>query len=89
MSGGGRVCAIYAKKLMERGCHVNVIAPQRRLLAIKKQLKRLIKGVGWLTITEQSQSYFDLLGDNIAYPEPKRPVTSCDASDADIVIATW
>lgn len=89
MNGGGRVCAIYAKKLIERGHRVNVIAPQRKLLTIKQQLKRLIKGTGWITADEQLQSYFDLLGVNVTYLEPNRPVTSRNVPDADVVIATW
>jgi hypothetical protein len=29
MAGGDRVCAIYAEKMIERGHHVNVIAPKK------------------------------------------------------------
>lgn len=89
MSGGARVCAIYAKKMIERGHRVNVIVPQRRLLTLKQQLKRLINGAGWLTVAEQVQNHFDLLGVNMTYLESNRPVTSHDVPDADVVIATW
>ena len=89
MTGGDRVCAIYAKKLIERGHHVNVIAPKTKLLTFKQQLKRLIKGIGWITVAEQLQNHFDLLGVKVTYLESNRPVTSRDVPDADVVIATW
>lgn len=89
MSGGDRVCAIYAKKLIERGHRVNVIAPKTELLTFKQQLKRIIKGFGWETVTEQLQNHFDSLGVKVTYLESKRPVTSRDVPDADVVIATW
>ncbi|MGJ0490492.1 glycosyltransferase family 4 protein [Methylobacter sp.] len=89
MSGGDRVCAIYAKKLIERGHHVNVIAPKAELLTFRQQLKRIIKGFGWKTVAEQLQNHFDLLGIKVTYLESKRPVTSRDVPDADVIIATW
>lgn len=89
MSGGDRVCAIYAKKMIERGHHVNVVAPQKKLLTFKQQLKRLIKGADWIKVTDQLQNHFDLLGVNITYLESNRPVTGHDVPDADVVIATW
>lgn len=89
MSGGVRVCAIYAKKMIELGHHVNVIAPQKKLLTFKQQLKRLINGAGWVTTAKQLQNHFDLLGVNVTYLESNRPVTGLDVPDADVVIATW
>jgi glycosyltransferase involved in cell wall biosynthesis len=89
MAGGVRVCAIYAKKLIERGHHVNVVAPKKKLLTFKQQLKRLIKGTGWIKVAEQLQNHFDLLDVNVTYLESNRPVTERDIPDADVVIATW
>ncbi|WP_442498880.1 glycosyltransferase family 4 protein [Methylobacter sp. sgz302048] len=89
MTGGDRVCAIYAKKLTERGHHVNVVAPQKKLLTFKQQLKRLIKGDGWIKVAEQLHNHFDLLDVNVTYLESNRPVTGSDVPDADVVIATW
>ncbi|MBF6650508.1 glycosyltransferase family 4 protein [Methylobacter sp. BlB1] len=89
MTGGDRVCAIYAKKLTERGHHVNVVAPRKKLLTFKQQLKRLIKGDGWIKFAEQLQNHFDLLGVHVTYLESNRPVTGSDVPDADVVIATW
>lgn len=89
MAGGDRVCAIYAEKMIERGHHVNVIAPKKKLLTFKQQLKRLIKGIGWIKVADQLQNHFDLLGVNVTYLESNRPVTGQDIPDADVVIATW
>jgi len=89
MSGGDRVCAIYAKLLTEMGHHVNVIAPKKRLLPFKQQLKRLLKGAGWLSTREQKQNHFDMLGVEVTYLEATRPVVTSDLPDADVVIATW
>lgn len=89
MSGGVRVCAIYAKKMIERGHQVNVVAPKKDLLTFKQQLKRWIKGDGWITVAEQLQNHFELLGVKVSYLESNRPVTGQDIPDADVVIATW
>ena len=89
MSGGDRVCAIYAKLLAERGHRVEVIAPRKRLLPFKEQLKRLIKGGGWSSAREQRQNHFAMMGVEVTYLEATRPVTAADLPDADVVIATW
>lgn len=89
MTGGDRVCAIYAKELIDRGHSVNVIAPRKKLLTLKQQIKRIINGDGWLSVTNQKQNHFDLLGVKVTYIEAKRPVTSEDLPNADVVIATW
>jgi glycosyltransferase involved in cell wall biosynthesis len=89
MSGGDRVCAIYAKKLIEKGHHVDVITPQKKLLTFKQQIKRVIKGDGWLNVTEQMQNHFDLLGIKVTYLDETESVTGENLPDADVVIATW
>jgi glycosyltransferase involved in cell wall biosynthesis len=89
MSGGVRVCAIYAKKLRDRGHQVNVIAPLKKILTFKQQLKRLINGYGWMKVSEQLQNHFELLGVDVAYLESNRPVINSDIPDADVIIATW
>lgn len=91
MSGGDRVCAIYAKKLQERGHEVNVIAPKIKLLSIKEQIQRLRKGHSWLSKSEQEQeqNHFDLLNINIKYLKDSNPIESKDIPDADVIIATW
>lgn len=89
MTGGSRVCAIYAKKLQDRGHKINVVSPKKKLLTLKEQLKRVIRGSGWLTTTEQIQNHFELLGVDLAFLEATRPITARDLPDADVVIATW
>lgn len=89
MSGGDRVCAIYAKQLIEMGHHVNVVAPRKKLLTIKQQLKRLIKGDDWLPTATQRQNHFNLLGVEVTYLEATRPIVGEDLPDADVVVASW
>ena len=89
MSGGDRVCAIYAQKLNALGHKVNIIAPKKRFLSIKHQIKRLLKGGEWVSKKKQAQNHFDLLGLAVTYCNDFAPVKSQDVIDADIVIATW
>jgi glycosyltransferase involved in cell wall biosynthesis len=89
MSGGDRVCAIYAKLLADKGHAVQVIAPKKRLMPIKQQLKRLIKGLGWLSREAQSQNHFRLMGVNVNYLEKEEIINSHSLPNADVVIATW
>lgn len=89
MSGGDRVCAIYAKLLKEKGHHVNVVAPKKRLLPLKQQLKRVVKGLGWLSRKAQLQNHFELLGINPTYLEADQIKSGENVPDADVIIATW
>ncbi len=89
MHGGDRVCAIYAKKLMELGHVVNVIAPKKKLLSFKEQIKLLIKEKTWLSESKQRQNHFELLNIDVNYLDDYAPVKSDDIPDADVIIATW
>ncbi len=89
MAGGDRVCAIYAKHLIDRGHTVNVVAPGKTFLTLKQQIKRVLKGDGWLSVAEQMQNHFALMGVDVTYLESARPVVGTDLPDADVVIATW
>lgn len=89
MSGGDRVCAIYARQLIDRGHHVDVVAPKKKLLTLKQQVKRILKGDGWLPAAKQRQNHFNLLGVEVIYLEATRPVVGEDLPDADVVIASW
>lgn len=89
MSGGDRVCAIYAKLLSERGHIVNVIAPRKKFFTIKDQLKRLIKGKGLISKKEQSKNHFNLLGVPYTHTLASSPLKEAETPDADVIIATW
>lgn len=89
MSGGDRVCAIYAKRLADKGHNVNVIAPKKKLLNLKQQIKRLINGFGWLSPKAQLQNHFALLGVKVVYLEAGLVMEGTGLPNADVVIATW
>ena len=89
MSGGDRVCAIYAQKLADLGHTVNIIAPKKRFVGIKTQVKRLLKGQSWLSKAEQKQNHFYLLGLEVIYADKYSPIENTFVPDADVVIATW
>jgi len=89
MSGGDRVCAIYAKKLIGLGHQVNVVAPKKKNLSFKQQIKRVLKGEKWLSRTRQGQNHFTYLGVDIVYADKYFPLMNSSVPDADVVIATW
>jgi len=89
MSGGDRVCAIYAKKLIELGHQVNVVAPKKKNLSFKQQIKRVLKGEKWLSKAWQGQNHFAYLGVDVVYADKYFPLMNASVPDADVVIATW
>jgi glycosyltransferase involved in cell wall biosynthesis len=89
MSGGARVCAIYAQKLQACGHHVRVIAPKKRLLSFKQQSKNLLKNIAWQSVGEQLKNHFDLMQVNVTYLESKHEMIADNIPDADVIIATW
>jgi glycosyltransferase involved in cell wall biosynthesis len=89
MSGGDRVCAIYAQKLNALGHKVSIIAPKQRFLSIRKQIRRMLSGDSWLSKKVQMQSHFDLLGLSVTYATDFLPLKDKHVPDADVVIATW
>jgi glycosyltransferase involved in cell wall biosynthesis len=89
MSGGDRVCAIYAKKLAEMGHEVCVVAPKKRTLPLKRQIKRLLKREGWLPKESQTRNHFANMNISVLYGTLDGIVSDADVPDSDIIIATW
>lgn len=89
MSGGDRVCAIYAQKLIQLGHTVNLITPKKRNSSFREQLKRLLKGHSWSSKKKQSLNHFDLLGLEVIFADGYAPLTEKSVPDSDIIIATW
>ena len=89
MSGGVRVCAIYAKKLTEMGHKVSIVTTKKNYLPFKSQLKRILKGRGWLSREAQTQNHFSNMGIPIQYGSTEKYLSDDDLPDADVVIATW
>ena len=89
MSGGVRVCAIYAQKFKELGHEVNIVAPKKRFLSVRKQVKRMVSGGLFLSKKSQMKNHFSLMGLDVTYANSFSPLASKDIPDADVVIATW
>ncbi|CAG7855867.1 hypothetical protein MCAMS1_00154 [biofilm metagenome] len=89
MSGGDRVCAIYAKQLADKGHIVHVFAPKKSSITLKQQFKRLIKGLGWLSHKVETLNHFILMGVKVSYLEREEIINSHGLPNADVVIATW
>ncbi|MEY4768372.1 MAG: hypothetical protein RL637_1011 [Pseudomonadota bacterium] len=89
MSGGAKVCAIYAQKMQDRGHIVNIIAPKKKLISFKQQLKNVLKGIGWKSTKDQLQNHFDLMQIKVIYVKSKQEINADNIPDADVIIATW
>lgn len=90
MSGGIRVVAIYAQRLIQRGHRVVLVSPppQRRRLPLRRRLRR------WLAprasaLPHAPKSHLDGLGLDHRVLDAWRPVGDADVPDADVVVATW
>jgi glycosyltransferase involved in cell wall biosynthesis len=88
MSGGARVCAIYAERLQRRGHQVAVVSTPRPQPDLARKVKSLLRGRGWPK-QEPELSWFEGLGVPHRVLERVRPVTDADVPDADVVIATY
>ncbi len=86
LSGGDRVIAIYADRLMKRGHEVLVVARGRNKPGPVDRVRALLRGKGW----KRSQEATHL---SPSVPRVRldsyRPVVEGDVPDADVVIATW
>jgi len=83
MSGGIRVVAIYAKKLVERGHSVTLVSVPR---GATRTLHRIQEA---LSLRRPLKSHLDGLGLDHRVLDKARPVVDLDVPDADVVIATW
>ncbi len=88
LSGGARVCAIYAEGLHRRGHQVAVVSTPRPQPELARKVKSLLRGRGWPK-EEPELSWFDGLDVPHRMLERVRPVTDADVPDADVVIATY
>lgn len=89
MGGGTKVMVIYAQQFMRRGHVVRIISPPPRTLPLTRKLKSWLTGGGWPGSPPAPKSHLDGSGVDHQVLDRWRPVTDGDASDGDIVIATW
>ena len=89
MTGGVRVVAIYADRLIRRGHEVVIISGARKQGSFQEKLKSLVLGRGWPKDPEPQPSYFTQFGIPVRTLEKPRPVVDSDVPESDVVIATW
>ncbi|MEG4224993.1 glycosyltransferase family 4 protein [Microcoleus sp. N9_B2] len=89
LTGGIRVISIFAELLRKRGHEVFVISVPHAQASLRKQVKSLLRGRGWISTPENEPSFFDNLGVEHKMTDRWRPVEDKDVPDADVVVATW
>ena len=89
MTGGGRVAALYADRLTQRGHRVCVVATREPGPSVRDVLRSLIKHREWPWAKSAGPSHFDGLACEIRRLNHVGPVTNRDVPDADVVVATW
>jgi glycosyltransferase involved in cell wall biosynthesis len=89
LSGGIRVVAIYADRLLARGHEVTVVASQPRKIKPKAIFKRLLKGRPLWRPRREGPTHFDHMRAPFHVGATPRKVTAADVPDADVVVATW
>ena len=89
MTGGNKVVAIYAQRLVRSGHVVKLVSPPPKPVSLYQRTRSLLKGRGWPPSTERQPSQFDDAGLDHTVLDRWRAVSDKDIPDADIVIATW
>ena len=87
LSGGDRVIAIYAQRLMRRGHDVLLVAPPPPRPHVS-WLDRIRHRFAGQPLTNEEPTYLDPAIKRHRLDRP-RPVRNEDVPDADVVIATW
>jgi Glycosyltransferase len=89
LSGGVRVVAIYAEKLVRLGHSVLVVHPWPPEPRLRQKFKSLLLGQGWPVRLDKSPTHFD--GRNVERKilDQPRPLTDADVPDADVIVGTW
>ncbi len=89
LSGGERVIATYAQRLLERGHEVFVVTNVPSDPTFRAQVRSLVRGRGLLPKWMPEPHHFE--GTKVPHHriESSRAVTDADLPDADVVIATW
>jgi glycosyltransferase involved in cell wall biosynthesis len=89
LSGGVRVVAIFAEKLLARGHDVTIVTRRHPKPSVKQQIKSLIKGGGVIPDPNSLPSHLDRTPVRVKMIEECRAIEDADVPDGDVVIATW
>ena len=88
-SGGIRVVAIYARWLAQRGHQVLLVSQAAKKPTLRRQVKNVLRGKGWLQYKAVPASYLDSLDlEHRVVPAGQIPGLA-DVPPADVVISTW
>lgn len=89
MTGGNKVVAIYAQKLMEQGHTVKLVSPPPKSTPLPAKVRSWLGGRGWPVDAKRLHSQLDDAGLDHTVLDRWRAVGDDDVPDADVVIATW
>ena len=89
MTGGNKVVAIYARKLIEKGHIVTLFSPPQRSTPLRAKVRSWLRGRGWPVDSIRLHSQLDDAGLDHTVLDRWRAVGDDDVPDADVVIATW
>jgi glycosyltransferase involved in cell wall biosynthesis len=89
LSGGVRVVAVYAERLVRRGHQVLVVAAGRKPRGLRDRVRDLVKEGKWPFGQKRDPGYFDGLPVELRLLPHPGPVTDADLPEADVVVATW
>lgn len=87
LSGGQRVIAIHADKLLERGHEVTVVTRGHTTPSLKNKVNLAVRGKR--PPTPPRETHFGRMKARLVILPHSGPVRAEDVPDADIVIATW
>lgn len=89
-TGGVRAIAMYSELLAARGHQVLIVSQPHRSIPLKKQVKSLLKGRGWISTKDWESSHINQIkGVRHVVLDQRRPVVASDVPDADVILATW
>jgi glycosyltransferase involved in cell wall biosynthesis len=89
LTGGIRVCAIYADHLQRRGHEVYCVSVPRRDLSLYVKAKNMIQGKPWKRELRGPSHLDSVPHVKHTCVETFRPILDSDLPDADVCLATW
>jgi glycosyltransferase involved in cell wall biosynthesis len=87
MSGGSRIIAGHAKRLVAKGHQVTIVAPTPSRPGLRERGRNLFRRARF--VNRPSSTHFEQLQLPVLYTGHEGPVLSEDVPDADVIVATW
>src|SRR5262245_39681751 len=89
LSGGIRVLAVYAERLLSRGHDVRIVATRPRHPTLRQMARAVFKHGRWPFGREKLASHFDGSPVPVKIVGHSGPIRASEVPDADVVVATW